>query len=431
MKTERNPVIFIPGIMGSIGNDIIPGTGKLGFGVAKIIYNPLIKGLERYGYVQEEDLYICFYDWRKSNIESTLKYLIPIIERIKQTHGNKKIDIICHSMGGLIARTYIQRYYYKKEIGNLIMIATPNRGAVSAYYFWSQGNFYNIKNSRRGLQDLLSKGYIWLFQKLMNFSLGSENLEKIHEMFPSVRELIPSYDYGPYMCYKEGSVITTVPTFYSKYRNDFLDKLNYWSHLLKYGTNRTHCIIGNKNQTGQYLVFNKDVFVNRVNEDIIDIEYTDEGDKTVTSFSAQLDGFDYYTLNNNHHQIVEASINTIVNILKLEGQISEDKFSESVESNYIHVLLEGHANINISNKKTNRILAKVRRHNIFTKYEYILETYEGYSWLIIKGIPKGEYSINISELGVSEVTALIMTEHHDREYNSLVNKSKTLEVQVF
>jgi len=47
--------------MGSIGNDIIPGTGKLGFGVAKIIYNPFIKDLERYGYVPAEDLYICFF----------------------------------------------------------------------------------------------------------------------------------------------------------------------------------------------------------------------------------------------------------------------------------------------------------------------------------------------------------------------------------
>jgi len=50
------------------------------------------------------------------------------IKAIKGDTGAKKVDIVAHSMGGLVARWYIQKLN-GKDVGKLIMIGTPNHGA--------------------------------------------------------------------------------------------------------------------------------------------------------------------------------------------------------------------------------------------------------------------------------------------------------------
>lgn len=51
---------------------------------------------------------------------------------------NYKVIIIGHSLGGLLARAYLT-YFNPSNVDKLIMIGTPNFGAVNAYYFWSGG----------------------------------------------------------------------------------------------------------------------------------------------------------------------------------------------------------------------------------------------------------------------------------------------------
>lgn len=67
------PIIFIPGLFASMGDDIISGTGDLSFGLAEDIYRPFIEMLNKMGYVEGEDLFISYYDWRKSVVESVNK----------------------------------------------------------------------------------------------------------------------------------------------------------------------------------------------------------------------------------------------------------------------------------------------------------------------------------------------------------------------
>ena len=44
------------------------------------------------------------------------------------------VDIVAHSMGGLVARSYIQSDLYQAgEVDQLLMLGTPNHGAVDAY----------------------------------------------------------------------------------------------------------------------------------------------------------------------------------------------------------------------------------------------------------------------------------------------------------
>ncbi|WP_114994138.1 hypothetical protein [Synechococcus sp. UW179A] len=100
------------------------------------------------------------YDWRKSNA-SNAKRLDAYIKAIsKQLTENKglgsypKIDIVCHSMGCLMARYYLR--YGDQDLGtldnppvldwrgaskieNLVMVAPPNKGSINALNYLIHG----------------------------------------------------------------------------------------------------------------------------------------------------------------------------------------------------------------------------------------------------------------------------------------------------
>ena len=53
-----------------------------------------------------------------------------LIDIVKQRTNKPKVNIIAHSMGGLVARRYVQ-IFGENDIDKLIMIATPNKGISS------------------------------------------------------------------------------------------------------------------------------------------------------------------------------------------------------------------------------------------------------------------------------------------------------------
>jgi pimeloyl-ACP methyl ester carboxylesterase len=78
------------------------------------------------------------YDWRLSNRFNgrRLKTLVePALERWRDRGGpyaDARVVFICHSMGGLVARWYIQREGGAEITGKLITLGTPHRGALNA-----------------------------------------------------------------------------------------------------------------------------------------------------------------------------------------------------------------------------------------------------------------------------------------------------------
>ncbi|HDO23621.1 MAG TPA: lecithin--cholesterol acyltransferase, partial [bacterium] len=61
-----------------------------------------------------------------------------------------KVDIIAHSMGGLVARSYIQDANYRNDVGKLIMLGAPNYGSSDVYTLWEGGHVpENWEDSRR------------------------------------------------------------------------------------------------------------------------------------------------------------------------------------------------------------------------------------------------------------------------------------------
>ena len=98
-----------------------------------------MKRLEGNGYV----VYISNYTHDTTvgthkDIRYYAKNLAEEIEVIKEKENVSKVDIVAHSMGGLVARAYIESGdfggdLYKNDVRKLIMLGTPNHGVIWAW----------------------------------------------------------------------------------------------------------------------------------------------------------------------------------------------------------------------------------------------------------------------------------------------------------
>lgn len=94
------------------------------------------------------------YDWRLDSVESARR-LDGLIEQIRRDHGRPdlKVDIVAHSMGGLIARYYLRygttdvlerndfpiNYHGAGRVRRLALLGTPNLGSVSSLHAFIRG----------------------------------------------------------------------------------------------------------------------------------------------------------------------------------------------------------------------------------------------------------------------------------------------------
>jgi pimeloyl-ACP methyl ester carboxylesterase len=154
---NATPVVLIPGIMGSTHKGTW-GThpyfeGNYEDNDLEILldsitgWNKLEKTLEDAGY----NVVRCPWDWRGSSTESMAanvsKFLIPAINEAlaldSSTSG--KVHIVAHSMGGLLARAYIQSSLYHNEVEKLALVAVPHLGSANPYCLWEGGDFRTLK----------------------------------------------------------------------------------------------------------------------------------------------------------------------------------------------------------------------------------------------------------------------------------------------
>jgi pimeloyl-ACP methyl ester carboxylesterase len=49
-----------------------------------------------------------------------------------------RIDLVCHSLGGLVARVYIQELGGHRRVDRCITLGTPHQGTYNSYWLWSR-----------------------------------------------------------------------------------------------------------------------------------------------------------------------------------------------------------------------------------------------------------------------------------------------------
>ncbi len=147
----------------------------------KDFFDGLVKFLQTLGYVEGKDLFVFPYDWRLDIRDSVDNLYSPIltnlkdrIEQIRTQTGSTKIDIVAHSMGGLLAKYYIKHYGMEK-VDKFVDIATPHLGAPSAFKTLMYGDDLGIKFGFLGL--------------------NSAEIKKISQNMISAYQLLPSLNY--------------------------------------------------------------------------------------------------------------------------------------------------------------------------------------------------------------------------------------------
>jgi len=212
----RDPVIIAPGIVGSWQKD-----GQWEIDPIFHSFDGLIAQLKAAGYVENVDLFEFPYNWRDSNANSAL-YLAGLIEKIKADTKMPKVDIVAHSMGGLLAREYIESDYYHDDVDQLITIATPNNGSPQSYLLWEGGDL------KPGLFESLGKNVLVQEAKENHYS---DLLSYVRNRVPSVSQLLPIYSY-----LYEGNtgILRQYPFNYPQ--NLFLENLNFTENVNKLGT---------------------------------------------------------------------------------------------------------------------------------------------------------------------------------------------------
>ncbi len=214
--TVTAPVIIIPGIYGSYKeNDVWvldPVTHA---------FDNLIDTLAANGYTKDKDLFSFPYDWHKSNVDTAI-LLKQKIDQVKQICQCNKVDLVAHSMGGLVARQYIQSANFENDVRNIIFLGTPHLGSPQDYLIWEGGklsptSLFGSFVDSIFVNEAYKAGYRSKF--------GSKNVFDYIHNFPitSVQELLPTYSY---LINSDsiGSIHSSYPTGYP--RNNFLEELN-------------------------------------------------------------------------------------------------------------------------------------------------------------------------------------------------------------
>ena len=193
----RTPVVFVPGLGGSFNLMVLldwrgPSLSGWDFPPFLDYGKTFIDTFQRAGYTRDVDLFVAFYDWRKSVGDSATSYLIPWIDRARSRSGKSKVILVGHSMGGLVSRSYIQSpaYTTRNDVERLITLGTPHRGAPEAYYPWEGGELRWDPTV-----NVVLKVYLWYLEHIHPFQSALDTLRTIRTQAPGIRDLLSVDNY--------------------------------------------------------------------------------------------------------------------------------------------------------------------------------------------------------------------------------------------
>ena len=194
---SRTPVVFVPGLGGSFNLMVLldwrgPTLSGWDFPPFVDYGKTFLDTFNRAGYTRDLDLFVAFYDWRKSVSDSATNYLIPWIDRARSRSGQSKVILVAHSMGGLVSRSYIQSdaYRTRNDVERLITLGTPHLGAPEAYYPWEGGELRWDPTVNTVL-----KVYLWYLEHIHPFQSALDTLKTIRTQVPGIRDLLSVDNY--------------------------------------------------------------------------------------------------------------------------------------------------------------------------------------------------------------------------------------------
>ncbi|MFZ2865360.1 MAG: T9SS type A sorting domain-containing protein [Ignavibacteriaceae bacterium] len=146
------------------------------------LFKGFFDNMEAHGYILDdyddnhnegENLFCFTYDWRKNNFTNA-ELLSFFIDSVRNWTGNNQVNLVGHSMGGIVSKTCINNFD-KSRIKNIVFIATPNLGAPEVLTVMLKGKLFEWLNFINEIE--------WPVTRSL-----ARNL-------PSCYQLIPSFSY--------------------------------------------------------------------------------------------------------------------------------------------------------------------------------------------------------------------------------------------
>ena len=250
---------------------------------AKDTYKELVDTLSA-KYNNKRKVYFFSYDWRESNSDSA-KELKNFIDGLNVD----KVDLVCHSMGGLVASSYFSQYKSDDKIDKVITCGTPYEGApviINKVQNWDILATELKVNDWDSWMDCLSDGYLGVFgafDKDIKSSIASTA-----EVAPTAKYVSKTPMYKDKLLGDEYKLSTAdYLDICQKIYHDYSSSLNFQNSIRSDGYNtllnydKSYFVIGTGQKTISSIVFNS------YNNDISRLIY-DDGDGTVPYLSGSI-----------------------------------------------------------------------------------------------------------------------------------------------
>lgn len=132
---------------------------------------------------QKPTFFVFGYDWRLSNSENSAK-LYDYVQCVQRFYPGTNINIVTHSMGGLVARRYLLDHILNHHVEKLVTIAAPWLGAPKALNGILTGEFFPLSglfshNEKVKRIALRAKGIHELLPSKWYFDLGGRPLKEL------------------------------------------------------------------------------------------------------------------------------------------------------------------------------------------------------------------------------------------------------------
>ncbi len=417
---EKTPIIIIPGFLASWNRDAILYNKTVSYNDWKLLsfvkdYGGVIKTLKTINYQENTNLFLFTYDWRQS-IEKTTNDLNSYLqEKIWNSKPNQKVNLVGHSLGGLIARIFAQKNTDK--VNKIISVGSPHLGAVQVYKPLEAGEIDRANT------------FLWLAEKIiliLNKSTVERDRVTIANKFPVAKDLFPTFNFLKDSQGNEISIdnLTIKNSFLASYNQNFSDIFPVFTALY-----------GEKNsQTPAGFIIQPADTVNQLLGNYPDGQpkspLYDAGDYTILSKSANQDS-DSIKLNFDHEEIItkKEAISKILETLNIDftdGQIAEGQ--KTIISPSLIFIIKSPATISVEfNDQTYQ-----EEEGII----FIPDVQSGNYVLKVQGTDQGKYEVVIGQISENndiweniygEITQSPATSQID-DYNILYNSQTALSI---
>lgn len=294
-----NPLILIPGMGGSWNHEkIFLGIDQDQSSWYKTpfinLYDGLIETLQSAGYTLNENLFVFYYDWLQPIDQSAID-LKDYIDIVINPPPGTNIDLIGHSLGGLVGRAYLQNNPGSHRIGQLITVGSPHKGAPQAYYAWEGADFHRLL----GPGERIGAG---ILLRLRGFNYPNL-VQAVRSFIPSLGNLLFIESYLKW----EATGISKLESAMLQ-QNIWLKNLGVSPELISL----TKALVGTSiNNTPRWLKIAErgrtDKILGRWEDGKPINEENAPGDRSVLEESARLEGANIVILNLSHGDLVRAS----------------------------------------------------------------------------------------------------------------------------